>query len=351
MRIPSFIKPGDTIGITAPSFGATTEPYITRFKEAVRLLKNEGFKIKIGATCKKHDGLGISSKPEVCARELEDFYLDPEVKAIISCGGGELMCETIGFVDWKKIKSAKPKWFMGYSDNTNFLYPLSTLCGVPGIYGHCITGFGKPWEESEVESINLLTGKNLTTHGFKMFQLPEAGTEAKEDNPLSPYICTEKKILKNFLPIDGMIKKVPSSKEVSMEGTLLGGCLDVLVGLSGTPLDGIKSFSKKNEKIIWVLEACDYNPMDIRRAMWHLDELGWFKNASGFLIGRPLAAFREEMMGVDAYNAVTDLVAKYKVPVIMDADVGHIAPTMPLILGADARVRAKNNSLTVTHLL
>ena len=143
MKTPPFIAPGDTIGITAPSFGATTEPYKTRFKEAVKILKSMGYKIKIGSTCKMHNGLGISTKPEVAAKELEEFYLDKEVKAIISCGGGELMCETVSALNWEKIKNAPPKWFMGYSDNTNFIFPLVTKCNVPAIYGHCITGFGK----------------------------------------------------------------------------------------------------------------------------------------------------------------------------------------------------------------
>lgn len=348
MRIPKFLKPGDTIGITAPSFGATTEPYVTRFKEAVRLFKQEGFKIKIGSTCRKHDGLGISTKPEIAAKELEDFYLDSQVDAIISCGGGELMCETVGFLDFEKIKKARPKWFMGYSDNTNFEFPLATICNTASIYGHCISGFGKPWEESEKESIALLTGSSKSVQGFEKFQLPEVGTEAKEANPISSYICTEKKVLRNYLPVSGGLKKIKSTEEIKIKGTLLGGCLDVLENLCGTKLDAVKAFKKKHEKIIWVLEACDYNPMGIRRAMWHLDQCGWFEQTAGFVIGRPLASFRSEMMGVDSYNAVTDIVSKYRVPVIMDADVGHIAPTMPLVIGAEALVEAKGNKISVT---
>ena len=35
-------------------------------------------------------------------------------------------------------------------------------------------------------------------------------------------------------------------------------------------------------------------------------------------------------MGLDQYRAVTDLLAEYGVPVIMDADFGHLPPAMPL---------------------
>ena len=52
IKIPPFIKENDTIGITAPSFGCATEPYITKFKTAKKILEDKGFKIKAGETVK-----------------------------------------------------------------------------------------------------------------------------------------------------------------------------------------------------------------------------------------------------------------------------------------------------------
>ena len=127
---------------------------------------------------------------------------------------------------------------------------------------------------------------------------------------------------------------------------LLGGCLDVLANLCGTRFDEVKKFVRY-KKIIWVLEACDLNPMGIRRAIWELDEAGWFKNTAGFVIGRPLAARQMKIMGVNQYNAVYELLEKYGVPIIMDADIGHINPNMPLVIGAYASVSAYNNTIEV----
>lgn len=45
-----------------------------------------------------------------------------------------MMCETMNFVDFEKIKSAAPKWYMGYSDNTNFTFLLSTICDTAAVY-------------------------------------------------------------------------------------------------------------------------------------------------------------------------------------------------------------------------
>lgn len=349
IRIPEFIKSGDTIAVVAPSFGATTEPYITRFKAALEQFKSKGYKIKVGKCCKKHDGLGISTKPEIAAKELVDFYLDPKVSAIISCGGGELMCETVGHIDFEQLKDAKPKWFMGYSDNTNFIFPLATISRTAGIYSNCFPGFGKPWEDTENWSLALLEGKLDTVHGFERFDSPlHKNIFDAKDDPLACYGQNAKKVLSIY---ECKNSKATKTKKASFSGTIMGGCLDVLENLAGTKMDAVKEFNRNCNEIIWALEACDLNPMSIRRSLWHLDQCGWFEKASGFLIGRPLAAFGQEMMGVDQYNAVTDILSKYNVPIIMDCDIGHIDPVMPLVIGAKAHTKAEGNDISIKFTL
>ena len=141
--------------------------------------------------------------------------------------------------------------------------------------------------------------------------------------------------------------------QILLRGRLLGGCLDVLENLSGTPYDGTVSFidRHKDEKIVWMLEACDLNPLSIRRTLWHLKNQGWSAHAAGFLIGRPLAAFGMEMAGVDAYNAVTDVLAELKVPVIMDCPFGHVPPMMPLVIGAGIQAELAGAELKVSLAL
>lgn len=358
MKTPKFIKPGDTISLTAPSFGAGVEPYITRTEAAIRNLKERGYGITVMPSTYKNDGFGISTNPKDAAQDLMEAYLDPITKAVISVGGGELMCETMSQVDFDKIKEAPAKWFMGFSDNTNFIHPLVTLCDVPAIYGPCVSSFGKPWEQSEMDAIALLEGEKLKVEGYDRFESPWEEEEApEEEDPLAPYNLNADKVLTSFVPCetkgeevvngaDGL-RKADDEEEIKMQGTLLGGCLDILELISGTRFDGTKSFIQNHEKIIWVLEACDLNPMSIRRAVWHLKELGWFETAAGFLIGRPLASFGQNFMGVNQYNAVTGILGELGVPIIMDADIGHVKPTMPLIMGSHAEVTVRGNALSV----
>ena len=56
------------------------------------------------------------------------------------------------------------------------------------------------------------------------------------------------------------------------------------------------------------------------------------------------------MMGLDTYKAVTEVVAKYNVPVLMDLDIGHVPPKMPLISGSYTKVVAKDNTVRLDML-
>lgn len=345
MRYPNFLKKNDTIALVAPSFGCTQPPYSICMDESIRKFEDAGYKIIEGPNARKDDGIGISSTPENCGRELTDFYCSTDNDMLISCGGGELMCETMDFVDIEAVKNANPKWYMGYSDNTNFSFVLNTVCDVAAIYGPSIGAFGaSSLHQCHKDAIGLFTGEKLTVSGYDTFELESLKSE---ENPLASYNLTEKKKLKLFIG-EREVDKIPD-----FEGRLIGGCGDVLANLIGTQFDNMAAFNEKyaHEGIIWFIEFCDLNNMSIRRALWHLDRAGWLKNVKGFIIGRPLAAFGEVGMGLDQYTAVTGILSKFNVPIIMDADIGHIAPAMPLISGAHARVHVGDGNISLEHEL
>jgi muramoyltetrapeptide carboxypeptidase LdcA involved in peptidoglycan recycling len=53
------------------------------------------------------------------------------------------------------------------------------------------------------------------------------------------------------------------------------------------------------------------------------------------------------MMGLDAYSAVLETAGRYNVPVVMDVDLGHLPPMMPLIVGSLATVDVNGNEISV----
>ena len=336
MRYGKFLQEGGTIGFVAPAFGCNREPYLSGFEHAQEIWQEAGYQLQIGPNAYEGCGIGISNTPEKCAREFNEYYISPENDVLISCGGGEMMCEILEYVDFESIAKAEPKWFMGYSDNTNLTFLLATLCDTASIYGPCAATFGmEPWHENLYMAYELLTGQSNEVHGFDLW---ECESLKDEENPLAPYNVTEEKILVSY----------PEDQELyEMSGRLLGGCLDCLANLSGTEFDHVEEFNEryKEDGVIWFMEACDLNVFGIRRALWQLEHTGWFRYTKGFLFGRPYNG--DDLFGLDEYDAVLAILAHYQVPIIMDVDLGHLPPAMPLICGSYAHVYVKENDIAI----
>ena len=132
--------------------------------------------------------------------------------------------------------------------------------------------------------------------------------------------------------------------DIIMSGKKVCGILTEM----SAQFDYVNQFNEKYKEdgIIWFLECCDLNVMGIRRAMWQMKNAGWFQHVKGFLIGRP-CCIGEEMMGLDHYHAVTDILKDFEVPIIMDMDIGHRPPMMPLVCGSMAEVCVKGNDVTI----
>lgn len=362
MRYPEFLQPNGTIGFVAPSFGCATEPYKSGFMHAQEKWKEAGFRLELGPNCYAEGGIGISNTPEKCGRELTEYYCSQTNDCLISCGGGELMCEILDYVDFERIRAAEPKWYMGYSDNTNFTFLLTTLCDTASVYAPCAATFGmEPAHPALEDAMALLQGKKLIMQGYDYW---EKESLKDEEHPLAPYHLTEKTEIKYVLPgigtnvaslanQAGNIGRAESAGQAPFStmfsGRLLGGCLDILVTLLGTKYDRVEEFTRRyrQDGILWFIEACDLNLMSIRRALWQIDHAGWFTHCSGFLIGRPRVGMEAEEFGIDHYQAVYEMLRKYNVPVLMDVDIGHLPPTMPLICGSKAWVSTNGTSYTV----
>lgn len=366
MRYPAFLQENGTIGFVAPSFGCATEPYKSAFLNAQRRWREQGLGLQLGPNCYVEEGVGISNTPQKCGEELTAYYCDKNNDCLISCGGGELMCETLDYVDFERIRRADPKWYLGYSDNTNFTFLLTTLCDVASVYGPCAAAFGmEPLHPSLKDAMQLLCGEKLIMQGYDKW---ERESLKDEEHPYEPYNLTETSVIKYYLP-DGRTNvesirsmteaedrlsaeqeaAVGENADISFTGRLLGGCMDCLVNFLGTRYDKVTEFAEryKEDGIIWFLEACDLNLMGIRRAMWQMEHAGWFQYCKGFLIGRPRLGMGVEEFGIDSYQAVCEMLYAYHVPVLMDLDIGHCPPAMPLVCGSMAKVASDGRTYRV----
>lgn len=335
LSLPAFLKENDLIYLVAPSFGCTSDPYATRMEAAIKEIKKRGYRVKEGRNIRRADGVASSAPAKERAEEFMDAYRDRQTKLILSVGGGELMNEILPYIDFKEIKSLPKKWFMGYSDNSNLTFLLTTLADVPSIYGPNLPSFyEKPWRLAQLDAERMLKGE-VEFKGY-----PKWFGKSNKDWPAL------------YKPRANIVKVItPHNFNSPIEGMMLGGCLDILRLLCGSKYDNVKEFiAKQEEGVIWYLEACDLSPLDIRRALFQLKEAGWFASAKGFLFGRPLCTvWRPEMMGVDRFNAATDVLDDLGLPMLFDIDLGHLGPGLPFLNGGIAKVEYKENNIFVTY--
>ena len=342
MKKPEFLNKNAKITMIAPSFGVTTEPYLTRYNAAVKNLRKAGFQIIEGSNVHKEDGVVASASAERRGKEFMDAYLS-DTSLILSVGGGELMDEILPYIDFYKIKSSVPTWFMGFSDNTHLTYTLTTLCDVMTIYGpNAPTFFEKPFRLNQLDALRMLEGET-DFYGYPKWNKPNFKkkfdpSKKKEISPLRKYRYMSKKTI------------VPYNWNEPVEGILLGGCLDCLTTICGTRFDKTKEFIKWHpEGIVWYLEACDLSPLGIRRTLFQLKEAGWFSSAKAFLIGRPLC-WDNAPFSLNRFDAVKGVLSSLNVPVLFDIDLGHYAPSLPIMNGAYAKISYEENNIHIKYL-
>ena len=337
MRYPEFLKEKGTIGLIAPSFGVSGFPYEDRYVNALKKFETLGYKIR------KADHImgishGKSAGARIRAREFEKMYLDNEVDFIISVSGGELMCEILPYIHFDKLKKARPKYIMGFSDNTCLTFTMPLLTDTAAIYGSCFGSFGmEKWDRCLQEAYEIMTGTRSAQSSYPLY---DGGQIAKEEmDALDGYNLTEKVVYKTL-----------DNKDCTMKGRLIGGCLDLLVTLVGTPYAPVSEYLEryKDDGFIWFMEASDLNVLGIYRALWQLKNAGWFRYCNGIILGR--TAFTDSLFGVTLREAYKNPLSSLKVPVIYDADFGHIPPNWTIISGAKAEIELRNGRCDIRYI-
>lgn len=331
MKYPEFLKKGGTIGVTAPSMGVTDETDRNRFANARKKLSERGYSVlETDDVYGDYDGSGRSASAEQRAKELCSLFENQDVDVIISAKGGDYQEELERHMDWDTVED-NPKWFQGYSDNTNTAIRLTVEHDIASVYAGNFGDFGMdPWHRSVSEELEFLEGKMLSQHSFSehevFFSDRVTGTE--------PLNCTEK------------TEWICDSN--NMSGRLIGGCMDILEWMHRKKNLDVDGFLDKysSDGIIWYMETYEMDESRIRRMLSDMKRDGWFDSASGFVFGRPL--FYE---GHGYRDVVCDELKSLDVPVVTDADVGHKAPRMVFVNGAFVDFTMNNGSAEMKYKL
>lgn len=339
MRYPPFLKQNGSIRLVAPSFGASEDPYYTRLQAATAFFKKQGYSVFTSpyAYCLKK---AQSAFAALRAKEIMDAYLDEKSDFLLSIAGGERMLEILPYLDFVKLAQAKPKFFQGYSDNTTLVFTLTTLCDVASLYGYHAPDFGmQELDASLQENLAIVQGRLLTQNGYAFYEIED--TKRLPNQVLAGY--------NKRYPV--RYKHLLGANSLTLQGRLLGGCLDVLVHLCGTPYDRVKQFAAtyKEDGILWYLEVAELTPAGVIRALWQLKEAGWFQNAVGFIFGR--SGYRQEFFDLSYEEAILEALSSLQLPIVSDVDVGHLAPTFTIVNGAKAVFTSSQKERKITYIL
>lgn len=319
LRFPPPLQPGDTIGVTAPSSGVSGAA-TDRIDFCVAWLRQRGFEVVLG-DCLVGTG-HLSAPREQRAAELTAMLVDPAVAAVVPPWGGETAIDLVDLLDYDAIAAADPTWVVGYSDCSTLLLPLTLRAGLATLHGD-----------------NLADTPYVAPEGLTHW-LDLAGATAPVTQRDSGLVVTWSRFEEDprattWKP-DGTGRwSTLGEQQVDVTGRLIGGCIETIAPLAGTAYGDVRAFGAEHGPLVVYLEACEDDAFTICRHLHGLRLAGWFEHASAVLVGRSHAPDSD---GLTQREAVVDALGGLDVPIVLDLEIGHVPPHLPLLNGALARV-------------
>jgi len=299
IKIPPYLKKGDTIGITCPAGYMAAE----KAQTCINTLQSWGFDVMVGKTLGSNSVNYFSGTDEERRDELQAMLDDENINAILFGRGGYGMGRIIDGLDFTKFKK-KPKWVMGYSDITVLHAHLYTKIKVASLHAPMAAAFN----EGENEFI-------------KALQNAIKGKKAK-------YSCAAQ----------------PFNKPGTVTGELVGGNLSLLANITGTPSD----INTKN-KILFI-EDIGEQIYNIDRMLYQLKRSGKLANLSGLIIGGFTdMKDTERPFGKTVYEAIADIVVEYEYPVAYGFPVSHGTENYALKIGVGYTLKVGRSKTQLTE--
>lgn len=281
MKIPPYLKKGDTVGILATARKIDMAP----LQPAINLLKGWGLNVVVGKTVGL-DNHQLAGADWQRATDFQEMIDNPSIKAIWCAKGGYGTVRMIDRVDFAKFKK-KPKWFIGFSDATVL--------------------------HSHINNMDI-----ATLHGIMCISVSRATPDAIET------------FRKALLGENLSYKIAPHAfnKKGKATGELVGGNLSVLYSIVGS-----RSEVDVKDKILFIEDLDEYL-YHIDRMMMNLKRNDYFKNVKGIIVGGMSSMNDNDIpWGHDALEIIQDITKDYDIPICFNFPAGHISDNRALILG------------------
>jgi muramoyltetrapeptide carboxypeptidase LdcA involved in peptidoglycan recycling len=341
---PRPLRPGDIIGITAPSAGVphAVEP---RLQFCLEKLTALGYRYRLG-NCLLSDQM-VSAPAAARAAELMHMLLDDSLAAIMPPWGGELLVDILPLLDFKTLaRSRNPKWIIGYSDLSTFMLPYTLLTRIATLHGSNLLECPIQPTDTNLAYWNqvatLPAGSSFVQHAASLYQ--KTDVDWAKHPEATAFDRTEPVAWKTLGHEDD-----PAYGTV-FSGRLLGGTLDVIGTLTGTSYGPVEAFGRRYARtgLIVYFDNCDFNTAQYCRMLHQIRNAEWLKRANGVLVGRTAG---EQLREFTVRDALLDALGDLSIPVIYDVDLGHLPPQLILVNGAFATVRFSAAAPSVEQIL
>lgn len=290
MILPNRLNIGDTIGVVAPSNPIINEN-IEEINKAKEIIEKKGFKVKFSKNLFSNTN-GYSATAKEKAQDINEMFLDKEVKMIWCAKGGENSNSVLDYLDYEVIKN-NPKIICGYSDITSLTNAIYQKTG-------------------------LVT---FSSTNFKTIATDETDYSLNE-------------VLKKFtecnLELGNLDDKEFAINEGKAEGTLIGGNLSLIYGLTC----GKYALDFQN-KILFLEElGFESEPSLVSNHLYYMKQNGVFDKIKGLWIGN-----YEHESGIPLEKIVLDTLDNdIKFPIIKCNYFGHIEKKTVIPIGIKARI-------------
>ena len=296
--VPPFLQPGDWVRVAAPSSVLDRR----RLAAGAAWLRGRGFRLRLPENAGSRHGY-FAGKDGQRARGLNAAIHDREARGILFARGGYGMTRILPSLDLAALRR-RPRLLMGFSDITALFVALQRSGPYLCLYGPVVSELADPGVVDAPNMDAALRGEpGAFTIPFHRGDVMKPGRGA---------------------------------------GQVIGGCLSILVSLLGTPWD----CSYDGCILFW--EDIGEEPYRIDRMLTQLRNAGKLDRLAGMLIG--------SLTGCDApagkpslsvRQAVAEVTAAGRYPVIWNIKAGHLRERIVLPLGAAAQLDTKRGDAVV----
>jgi muramoyltetrapeptide carboxypeptidase len=288
---PNRLKPGDTLGIIAPSSPFQQDT----FDQGLAVLQAMGFQTCLADGLFENQGY-LAGSDERRSAQLQQMFADDSIQGIICARGGYGALRFLALLDFALI-AKHPKPFIGFSDITALHQAFLTKANLVTFHGPMVCSLGKNDSASRKVMEDILTGMAVS----KLM--------AAEPRPLRKGVA---------------------------QGTVVGGNLATLCHLLATP------FIQPLEGKVLLLEEVNEAPYRIDRVLTQMKMAGCFKGLAGVMVGQFEGCGPQELIE----HILLDCFDDENLPIAAGFDVGHGQRNHTVVLGVQARLDTGRGILT-----